>query len=118
MYFMLLPAVCFADNLLVYTDLKTASSASVDENKPIVAIFSSEACVHCTNLKNNISNIPEFSKFIICVLDIDENKKLSRQYKIRSLPTSIMLDNKLIEKSRIVGFSKREYLKWLGEFKQ
>lgn len=99
------------------TDLNVALKLSRDTKQKLVLIFSATWCGHCKTLKQDFPYIKEFDDKIVCILDSDIEKKLARQFKARSLPTSIVLDSDGNEISRIVGYDKTSYTKWLKESK-
>lgn len=100
------------DNAYV-TDLDLALRLSKETKQNVVLIFSATWCPHCVKLKNDIYDIKEFDNKIICVLDSDIEKKTVSKFKAKSLPTSIMLNTNGEEISRIVGYDKKSYSKWL-----
>lgn len=100
------------DNAYV-TDLDLALKLSKETKQNIVLIFSTNWCNYCKILKKDLPDIKEFDNKIICILDSDVEKKLSRKFKAKSLPTSIMLDSDGNEISRISGYDKASYAKWL-----
>lgn len=100
------------DNAYV-TDLSVALRLSKETKQNIVLVFSASWCGHCKNLKNDLPTIEGFDNKIICILDSDNEKKTARQFKVKSLPTSIMLNSNGEEISRTVGYDKESYQKWL-----
>lgn len=100
------------DNAYV-TDLDLALRLSKDTKQNVVLIFSASWCGFCKTLKNDLPIIKGFDNKIICIIDADKEKKLARQLKAKSLPTSILLNNEGQELSRIVGYEKGSYTKWL-----
>lgn len=96
------------------TDLNLALRLSKETKQNTVLIFSANWCGHCKNLKQDLHSIKEFDNKLICILDSDKEKRLSRQFKARSLPTSIMLNSNGEEISRMTGYEKESYIKWLN----
>lgn len=95
------------------TDLNMALRLSKETQQKVVLIFSADWCGHCKTLKKDLPEIKEFDNKIICILDSDKEKKLVRQFKAKSLPTSVMLDSSGEEVSRKIGYDKKSYIKWL-----
>lgn len=95
------------------TDLDLALKLSKETKQNVVLIFSASWCGYCNNLKRDLSDIKGFENKIICIVDSDANKKLSRQFKVKSLPTSVMIDIDGEEFARIVGYDKNSYETWL-----
>lgn len=100
------------DNAFV-TDLDLALRLSKDTKQNIVLIFSADWCGFCKVLKRDLPTIEGFDNKIICILDSDKEKRLAKQFKAKSLPTSIMLNPNGQEISRISGYNKVSYEKWL-----
>lgn len=80
------------------------------ENKTIL-IFSADWCGACKNLKKDLDNI-DTSGFNVEIINVDKNKELKKDFKIKSLPTSVILIGKE-EISRKIGYNKKEYEKWI-----
>lgn len=96
------------------TDLDVALKLSKDTSQNLVVIFSASWCGFCKNLKNDLPDLNGLDNKIVCVLDTDTEKRLSRQFKVKSLPTSVILNSNGEEISRISGYNKETYSKWLG----
>lgn len=95
------------------TDLDVALRLSKETKQSVVLIFSADWCGHCKNLKNDLPSIKEFDDKIICIIDTDKEKRLARQFKAKSLPTSIMINTNGEEISRTVGYDSESYKRWL-----
>jgi len=80
--------------------------------KTKLIIFSAEWCKYCQYLKKDLPSF-DLSKYEVDIVDVDKEDKLSKKYKIKSLPTSIIIDHNNLEKSRIKGYEKNKYLNWL-----
>lgn len=98
---------------IVYDDCEAALKLSRLHNRSLVLIFSADWCGYCKDLKKDIASIKPLDKTIICVLDIEKNSQLVDKYKIKGLPTSVIIvDNK--EQSRKSGYKKNDYETWLN----
>ena len=108
-------AYCFGQegNNTYVTDYNIGRELSSDTGLKLVVIFSSEWCINCQNLKNDLPSIRNFDNKIICVLEVEENKDLSEKFKVKNLPTSIVLDASGKEVSKIIGYNKLSYENWL-----
>lgn len=95
------------------TDLSLALRLSKDTKQEIVVIFSASWCSYCQLLKHDIPNLSGFDNKIICILDSDMEKKLARQFKVKTLPTSVRLNSDGEEMDRIIGYNKTQYSEWL-----
>jgi thioredoxin-like negative regulator of GroEL len=119
--FMVLGGPCFmpatysqtsSDHAYV-TDLDLALRLSKDTKQEVVVIFSASWCNFCNLLKKDLPNLSGFDNKIICILDTDEEKRLARQFKVKTLPTSVRLNSNGVEISRITGYNKTQYSEWL-----
>ena len=90
-------------------------SAKAEKDRRVVLVFSSEWCPHCVRLESHLGD-SNLDGLLFCFIDTGERPDLEKKYKIRKLPTSIMLERGL-EKSRKVGFLKEDYDKWLSSNK-
>lgn len=95
------------------TDIDTAMTLARETKQDLIIIFSASWCGHCAKLKNDLPNILELDNKIICVLDNSDHKKFFRQMRIKSLPTSILIDTDGKEISRIEGYEKLKYIQWI-----
>lgn len=102
-----------ADTNAFVTDLDLALKLSKETNQELVIIFSASWCGYCKTLKNDLATIKHFDNKIICIIDIDSNKKIARQFKVKNLPTSVMLNPEGQEITRNVGYEKPSYEEWL-----
>lgn len=100
---------------IVY-DLSEAQKLSKQYKKNIILVFGAEWCDYCKELKKviNSKSIEAFNNYIICIINIEEkNQDLVKQYEIKRLPTSILLNDNLKEWSRKIGYQQKEYELWL-----
>ena len=76
-------------------DYNQAVKISKELNQSLILLFSADWCVYCIKLKKDISNnIDKFEDTTICIIDIDKNKNLSKKYGVRSIPRTLVFDNK------------------------
>jgi thioredoxin-like negative regulator of GroEL len=72
----------------------------------ILLIFSSKTCSFCQNLQDDLPSMNLENK-IICVIDIDNDKILKKQYRVSIIPdTRIISDG--IEKKKLVGYKDKQ----------
>lgn len=91
---------------------EVAQSLSKETQMPLLTIYSADFCGYCQNLKKDIIELDTLDKFIVCIVDVEKNKELQTQMKVKNLPTSIItINNK--ELSRKIGYNKKEYKDWL-----
>ena len=76
----------------------------MSEHKNIVLQLSSSWCNPCQQAKRYIKSIKAEDK--VAYIDVEENEALVAEYKIKNLPTFILLDFDGKEVERFVGFDK------------
>ena len=59
-----------------------------------------------------MAKITSINNYIICFIDIQNNKTLITQFNIKDLPTSIIISNNQ-EETRHSGYSYKEYSQWI-----
>jgi len=85
--------------------------------KKLLIIFVADWCGFCKSLKNDISNINNIDKYVICLVNVDDesNKELIEHFGIKMIPTTIMVDpEKNKETTRIAGYDKSKFSSWLN----
>jgi len=101
--------------VIIYENHNIAVDISKEQNKPLLLIFSADWCDYCTKLKTEILTTNETSDYVSCIIDVDNNKDLVKKYKVRILPTSIVIKNgEQVIKSKTGFKGEKDYLKWLG----
>jgi len=109
------PVVPDLDLYIYYDEYEKVLKLSKQYNKKIVLIFGADWCVHCKQLKKDLSSIYQNNNVLICIIDISKNKKLIDSYDVSGLPTSVLIDDQEKEISRKVGYNKTDYKKWLND---
>lgn len=106
----------YGENPYFVNNLGDAIALSESSNKPILVIFGAEWCRYCKVLIDDLNNedsMEALQNFIICSIDIDKDKTISKEFKVRNLPDSRILNNK-IELATYVGYNgKTKYLAWV-----
>lgn len=113
-----LNSLCFADPSIFVSNYNDAQLLSQKINRPILLIFRADWCNHCDEMKEDLSlNLSVLDNTIVCYIDYDKNKQLIKNYKIKSVPTIVVLkDNKEI--SRKVGYKNIiDLTQWLENVK-
>ena len=90
---------------------KKYEDALAQEDSNVLVIFGTEWCGYCNKLKRDINSLG-FDDYTVCVVDADTRKDLRDKYGVKSYPTSIIVRNNK-EVSRISGYDKEDYEKWL-----
>lgn len=98
------------------SDLDTALDLSKHNNKKILLIFSASWCQFCENLKNDLSSLDNIDDKIICIVDIEQDKKMARKFKIKTLPSSFLVEGNGNITTSITGYDFNTYNKWLNKW--
>jgi thioredoxin 1 len=77
--------------------------------------FSATWCPPCKRLSENLRNIESPIQIEEIDIDLDENKELSRKFKIRGIPTMVIVDGDVELKRKSGPMSAKEYLEWVNE---
>lgn len=110
---LLMSSISYGEFIL--DSLDEAKQLSQSTQQPILVIFGSEHCSFCKKLINDAHNDKlktAMDPYIICYLDINKDAKLKEEYKINIVPDSRIIE-KNIQKTKIVGYNKENYIKWL-----
>lgn len=99
---------------IYYDEYDKCKDLSKKYNKRLVLVFGADWCPYCRILKKDIDNITEFKKYIVCFIDTDKNKELVQKYRIKGLPTSVIVDHKETELARKTGYKQADYNQWLA----
>ena len=78
----------------------------MSEHKNIILQISASFCNPCQQAKRYIKSIKAEDK--VAYIDVEENEALVAEYKIKNLPTFILLDFDGKEVERFVGFDKEK----------
>jgi thiol-disulfide isomerase/thioredoxin len=92
---------------------ETPSISNPIKTKQKLLIFSAEWCPACKKLKKELNDL-NLKDFEIEIMDADKNKELKQKFKIKYLPTSIILIEEK-EMSREIGYDRLKYQKWINE---
>lgn len=98
---------------IYYDEYEKCLELSKTYNKKLVMVFGADWCPYCKSLKKDINNITQFINYIVCFIDTDKNETLVKKYRIRGLPTSVIIDSKETELSRKTGYKNKDYDRWL-----
>ena len=101
-------------NMGYVTDLNLALKLSKETQQEVLLIFSASWCQFCTTLKNDLIKLDNLDNKIICIVDTDEEKKLTRQFKVKTLPSSFILDKSGEILSSKNGYDFNTYNEWLA----
>lgn len=103
----------FADDPVFVNDLLDAIAISEQSKKPILAVFTADWCKNCEYLKKDILEYKVGNDMIIAYIDIDQNRDVAKEYRVRAIPDYFIMKNN-IEIKRKVGYNNyKDFNKWL-----
>ena len=74
--------------------------------------FSATWCGPCKMLSKTLSTIE--SPLEIQEIDVDQNQELAQQFRIRGVPTLVIMDGDTEVKRKSGAMSAQEYLQWVN----
>lgn len=83
------------------------------KDKKVLIVFGADWCVYCAKLKTDLA-LKDLKDFVICEVNVDKREDLKKLYKVKSLPTVLILKNKK-ELSRIEGYDKNKFDQFLNK---
>lgn len=102
-----------AGDLFIEGDFAAAREKARESGKLVMIDFAAEWCGPCKMLDRTtwkdegvISAVTE--KAIAVRVDVDENRELAAQFRIRSIPTIIFIDGEGKEVTRVIGYRDAE----------
>lgn len=103
----------YADPAIYVDTMEDAISLSEDSKKDVLLVFGAEWCGACNRLKTDLKNVKSMADdLIVCCIDIDKNKILPQEYKVRTIPHYVLIRNK-IELRHEKGYNEpKQFLKW------
>lgn len=116
----MIPSYAYGGGPSMVNSLEDAIALSESTKMPTLVIFGAEWCGYCKNLKKDITNgvlNTELDNYIVCYIDIDKNPDLKKEYRVKTLPDSRILLNK-IEKHSHKGYISKNYKEWLDSIKK
>jgi thioredoxin-like negative regulator of GroEL len=84
-----------------------------EKDRKVILVFGADWCPACVMLKKHLKEM-SLDGYLVCTLDVDENRGVKRKRGARMLPTSIIMEDGK-EVSRHVGFDKKSYDAWVEE---
>jgi len=100
------------------TSLSSAMSEAKKSGKPIFVDFTASWCGPCKQMKKTTFKdakvIAESKKWVMVRIDVDEQEKVAKKYKIKAMPTLMIMSPKGKVVSReLGGQGAKEFLKWM-----
>ncbi len=103
------------------TDLREAHTLAVEQDRPILVVFSAKWCTYCHKLIREVGADKKLAAFVSAnfvptQLDFDKEKRIAEVLEVESLPTTIILTPKVDLLQRKAGYMKIDvFRKWLDE---
>lgn len=97
---------------IVYNDIDKAKNIAKHYNKKLILVFSADWCLFCKKLKSDLDHFANQNLYVLCLVDIEQNKSVVQEYKLKTLPTSIVFEHDK-ETQRTSGYNKNLYINWL-----
>jgi len=91
--------------------VKTYEEAMAVRDAKVLVVFGADWCHYCTLLKEHLVK-SDLKGRLVCVVDTDARPELKKKHQVRSLPTSVIVENGK-ETARKVGFIGPDYDSWL-----
>jgi thiol-disulfide isomerase/thioredoxin len=89
------------------------------DKKKIFLYFGASWCVPCQAMKKMFKEKEvkeKLDKFVVLIVDVDENPNLKKKYKVKSIPDYRILTSDLeVEKKFVGGQTKYKFAKWLDD---
>jgi thioredoxin-like negative regulator of GroEL len=99
---------------VINNDYETAKVLAKETDMPILLIFSADWCGYCQQLKKDLPSIKDMDRYIVCIIDIEANPDFKVKMGVKSLPTSIIINQiNNNEISRKIGYKISDYSRWL-----
>lgn len=102
------------ENNILYDNYEESKRLAKIHDMNIIVVFSADWCVYCKKLKNDLKNISNLDKYIVCIIDIEKDKSLARKWKVKNLPTSVAINSSQEVISQIVGYKRNNYESWIN----
>lgn len=102
--------------ILTYQDALEASKTS---NRDILLLVDAKWCGYCTKFKEEVLSEEEvkdkMKDYIVCSLDYRSNQDIIKKYKIKKLPTYILIDKEENIIKEGYGYQSRKFfINWLS----
>jgi len=102
----------------VVNDYEEALAAAKENNQLIFLIFHTNTCPNCRTMEETLNNDnvkAAMKNVIICSVDANAEKRLSRKYKIQVVPAYFMVDgNETILNHGTGAVSEQVFVDWLN----
>jgi len=110
-----IPTVSIAVNSIIY-DYGKGLELSKKLAKPLLVVLKNDSCKYCKILDDDVKKLKLLDYFVVCFIDTESDRELSKKFRYKVVPTSIAIDcsgEKNIELSRKEGYKYEKYKDWL-----
>jgi len=110
-----IPTVSIEVNSIVY-DYGKGLELSKKLAKPLLVVLKNDSCKYCKILDDDVKKLKLLDYFVVCFIDTESDRELSKKFRYKVVPTSIAIDcsgEKNIELSRKEGYKYEKYKDWL-----
>lgn len=110
-----IPTVSITVNSIVY-DYGKGLELSKKLAKPLLVVLKNDSCKYCKILDDDVKKLKLLDYFVVCFIDTESDRELSKKFRYKVVPTSIAIDcsgEKNIELSRKEGYKYEKYKDWL-----
>ncbi len=113
-FLLMIPSYSLANGVIVYDNIDAAKQEAKDTDSKLVIVFSADWCKYCTILKSDLQNkLMEINKTVICIVDYDSNKDLVDQFKVKTIPDSLIIEDNTVVRRKVGYPGFQAYKKWL-----
>lgn len=90
-------------------NLSEALQKAKNSDKKVFAVFESDTCVYCKQLRQNTLNDAQVMEklnesYVVTIVNINDNPEIASKYDVYSTPTMLILDSEGNELQSIVGY--------------
>lgn len=109
---LLLNNIAYSNDAIYVDNYNKAIVLSKELQHKIILIFGADWCIKCSELVDDIAKYnQDFENTIICYINIDKYPDLKKQFKIKKIPVSVILDHKQKIISGYMGYDNYDKYK-------
>lgn len=77
--------------------------------------FTATWCAPCKMMAPIVEEVIRGLNVELFKLDIEDNDEMVKRYKVRSVPTFLLVKDNVVQATKIGSCSKEKFIKWLEE---
>lgn len=94
--------------------LEDAYAESQNTKQKIVVVFGADWCKFCKQLNNDLEKEKNLLEdYIYVYVNIDQRPDLKKEYDVKTIPDSMILDNNIQTKRKIGYKGMKDFLQWI-----